>query len=115
MKVIIAGSRGLGFEAVLRALYHCEFTQDITEVVCGGAAGVDKAGKEWAQVINIPVKMFPADWSKYGRAAGHIRNEEMAEYADALIAVWDGQSPGTANMLKNAAKHDLITFLHTER
>jgi hypothetical protein len=114
MKVIIAGSRNLGFDALIRALYHCEFTQDITEVVCGGAKGIDKAGKEWAEVCEIPVKMFPAEWDKYGRAAGHLRNEEMAKYADALIAVWDGVSPGTGNMVKNAVKYDLLTFVHTE-
>lgn len=114
MKVIIAGSRDLGFDSVIRAMYLCPFAEDITEVVCGGARGVDKAGKDWAEIVGIPVKMFPADWNKFGRGAGHIRNEEMAVYADALIAVWDGKSPGTANMIKNAAEYDLLVFVHTE-
>lgn len=66
----------------------------ITEVVSGVAHGVDKLGERWAQAHKIPVKQFPAQWNKYGNAAGPIRNREMAEYADALIAVWDGQSRG---------------------
>ncbi len=59
----------------------------ITEVVCGEARGVDTLGKQWAQKHNIPVKSFPANWDKYGKAAGYIRNEDMADYADSLIAV----------------------------
>jgi hypothetical protein len=74
---------------------------NITEVVCGLAKGADIFGKKWAICdAKIPVKDFPADWSTHGKAAGPIRNGEMADYADGLIIfIWDG-SRGSANMLE---------------
>lgn len=73
---------------------------DVTEVVCGMAAGADALGRRWANTHNIPVKQFPAQWNTYARAAGPIRNKQMADYADALIVfIWDN-SRGSANMLK---------------
>ena len=72
----------------------------ISEVVCGMAKGADLLGKRWAESKRIPVKEFPADWNRYGRSAGPIRNAQMRDYADALIVfIWDG-SRGSANMLK---------------
>lgn len=101
MKVIIAGSRHMPFSAyplIEEAVRRSGF--DVTEEVCGMAAGADTFGKKWAFSKGIPVKNFPADWDTYGKKAGPIRNGEMAEYADALIAfLWDG-SRGTANMIK---------------
>ena len=98
MKVIIAGSRK-GFVArnVFEAIEESNFV--ITEVVSGCARGVDRDGEYWAKLNNIPVKLFPADWESHGKSAGYLRNLEMAEYADALIAVWDGKSKGTFNMI----------------
>jgi len=99
MKVIVAGSRE-GFVArnVFEAIEESNFT--ITEVVSGTARGVDKDGEYYAKTRNIPVKHFPADWDTFGKRAGFIRNEQMADYADALVAVWDGKSRGTAHMIK---------------
>lgn len=113
MRVIIAGTRTIHDAVeVSEAIRDSGFR--ITEVVCGGASGVDTLGKQWAERHGIPVKMFPADWGAYGLWAGPKRNAEMAEYAEALILVWDGKSKGSANMLKNALKrgiaiHEVIT------
>lgn len=98
MKVIIAGSRS-GFVArnVFEAIEESKFV--ITEIVSGTARGVDRDGEYYGKCNNIPIKRFPADWDQYGKAAGYIRNKQMAEYADALIAVWDGESRGTKNMI----------------
>ena len=85
----------------------------VSEVVCGEARGVDEMGKKAAQAKNIPVKSFPADWSKHGKSAGPIRNREMAEYADALVAIWDGKSKGTKNMIDTAKKLGLKVFVLT--
>jgi hypothetical protein len=76
-------------------------SQPITEVVCGMAKGADTFGMKWAICdAGIPVKKFPADWETYETRAGPIRNGEMADYADGLIAfIWDG-SRGTANMIQ---------------
>ena len=72
---------------------------DITEVVSGGAQGVDTLGEVWAEKHDIPVKQFLAEWDVYGRSAGYRRNEEMGDYADVLLAIWDGKSRGTKHMI----------------
>lgn len=99
MKVIVAGSRE-GFVArnVFEAIEESNFL--ITEIVSGTARGVDKDGEYYARCNKLSLKQFPANWNLYGKAAGHIRNKEMALYADALVAVWDGKSPGTKNMIE---------------
>lgn len=104
MKVVIAGSRTCdSFKDVEKAVakFHKQHRGvEISEVVCGMAAGADFLGRYWAQINHIPVKEFPADWKKHGRRAGYVRNREMAKYADALIAIWDGESRGTAHMIR---------------
>lgn len=112
MKVIIAGSRDLTNMAnIKQAVKESNF--DITEVVSGHARGVDRLGEQWAKTSNISVKLFPADWGKFGKAAGFVRNKEMAEYADALIAIWDGVSRGTENMIFNARGFELKVYVLT--
>ena len=106
MKVIIAGSRNFYDRIIIeRAIEYSKFT--ITELVCGKCSGVDSVGEEWGKNNDIHVEPFPADWDTYGNAAGPIRNEQMAKYADALILVWDGKSRGSASMLRLAKKHNL--------
>ena len=109
MKVIIAGGRDFdkGFELV-KAVDNFRDENNITEVVCGMAKGADMMGLSYAKYNEIPVKRFPANWNKYGKSAGYIRNKEMAEYADALIAFWDGKSPGTKMMIELATQKGLI-------
>jgi len=110
MKVIIAGSRIItDFQLLSRCVAESGWTDQIIEVVSGGARGVDKQGEMWARKHEIPIKRFPAMWDLYGKAAGPIRNKEMAEYADALIALLYGRSTGTANMIKTAGKVGLLT------
>ena len=103
MKLIIAGSRDITLTCACRAvegaLEKTGWCHAITEVVSGASGNVDKIGEFWAELMELPIKRFPADWDKHGKAAGPIRNRAMAEYADALIAVWDGESKGTANMI----------------
>jgi hypothetical protein len=111
MKTIIAGSRNIiDYSLVLDAYNKAPFA--ITEIVSGGARGVDKLGEEVARNKGLPIKIFPADWTKYGNRAGPIRNAEMAKYADALIAVWDGQSKGTFNMIQQATNKGLEIFIY---
>lgn len=109
MKVIIAGSRTATVkqvDAAVRGALRAGWT--ITEVVSGGARGADTYGERWTD----KVKRFPADWDKHGRAAGPIRNQAMAEYADALIAVWDGESKGTRDMISRARARGLKVFIY---
>ncbi len=99
MKVIIAGSRHMPIDQqylISKAIKKSGFK--ISEVVCGMAKGADTWGLWWALHHDIPVKRFPADWDTYGKAAGPIRNKQMADYADAaIIFIWDG-SRGSENM-----------------
>lgn len=111
MKVIIAGGRDFTNYALVEDAIKCS-AFEITQVVSGKAKGVDTLGEVWALANNIPVEAFPADWSQHGRAAGPIRNREMAEYADALIAIWDGESKGTANMIQQARNKRLNVFIY---
>ena len=100
MKVIIAGSRHMADNLALveDAVVASKFS--ITEVVSGCARGADKLGERWANLRNLPVKRFPADWNNYGKAAGPVRNRQMRDYADALIVfIWD-KSRGSENMLR---------------
>jgi len=92
-----------------------EYAEEVTEVVSGTARGVDQGGELWASVQGRPVKRFPADWDTYGKSAGHRRNAEMAKYADALVAIWDGKSRGTANMISEARKRGLVVFIYLPR
>lgn len=114
MKTIIAGSRNITDRKVLvEAIISAKFSGiKITEVVSGGAKGVDALGERYAKALSIPCKVFPADWNQYRNAAGPIRNRQMAEYADALIAIWDGHSRGTKNMIEEAKKRNLLVHIH---
>jgi hypothetical protein len=110
MRVIIAGSRSVvSFPIVESACLRSGFA--ITEVVSGGASGVDTLGERFARERGIPVRRFPADWSRFGRSAGPRRNREMAEYGEALVLVWDGQSRGSASMLAYARERRLPCFV----
>ena len=114
MKTIIAGSRSTeSFGFVVLAAYGASEQGIIpSEVVSGGADGVDKFGEQYAKNCLLPVKRFPADWKRYGRAAGRQRNLQMAVYAEALIAVWDGKSPGTRHMIETAERMGLKVFVY---
>ena len=111
MKVIVAGSRH-GFVArnVFEAIAESKFT--ITEVVSGGARGVDKDGEYFARNNNIPIKQFIPDWDGLGKKAGILRNKEMGDYADALVAVWDGQSKGTKHMIDYMQSLNKLVYVY---
>jgi hypothetical protein len=113
MKVIIAGSReieGINVEAAVTA---SGFRGAIDEVVSGGAMGVDRAGEDWAALSHIPVKIFSADWARFGKSADVKRNEQMVEYADALVIIWNGKSAGLRSLRDCALRHGLKVFVQT--
>lgn len=114
MKTIIAGSRDItDMNVVLAAINGISW--HITEVVSGGARGVDKLGEAWAQHHGIPIKQFlvtPQEWKTIGKSAGHRRNRKMGDYAEALVAVWDGVSPGTKGMIEYARSKGLRVYVH---
>lgn len=101
--VIIAGSRDFADYELLKIVCDhmlsekCK-THNIV-IVSGGARGADSLGEEYAKERGYGLQRKPADWDKYGKSAGYIRNREMAEIADACICFWDGQSKGTKHMI----------------
>jgi hypothetical protein len=99
MKLIIAGSRHLTLDVDgIQAFINFLGIENITEVVCGMAHGIDTSGRLWAEANGIPVTPFPAEWSEYGKAAGYIRNKAMGEYGDELLLIWNQESKGSYNM-----------------
>ena len=108
MKVIIAGGRDFNNYELL-----CEYCDKILansiniEVVSGKARGADSLGERYARERGYPIKDFPANWDEFGKSAGYIRNKQMAEYSDGLIAFWNGKSKGTKHMIDLARERNL--------
>jgi len=101
MKLIVAGSRDItGYHLIASFIEHSQFDPNV--IIQGGASGVDTEAKKWALRNDISFEEYKASWEKYGKAAGPIRNEEMAEAGDALLAIWDGESAGTEHMIEVA-------------
>ena len=116
-RVIIAGSRKFNdyqklFETLDNIGIHMINSIDPVEIISGHAPGADTLGERFADAYGYPLKIFPADWDKYGKAAGPIRNEQMAKYAaeadrGMLIAFPISESKGTRNMIKLAKQYGL--------
>jgi len=110
LKVIVAGSRSIdNYDLVCDTINSSMF--NIGEIVEGGARGVDLLGRRFAEERFIPFKEFPADWDQYQKRAGFIRNEEMAKYADVLIAIKKDKSPGTTHMVETMRKLNKPIYL----
>ena len=110
-KIIIAGGRdfmnyNLLKEKVNKILQEKKLTHKIV-IISGCARGADALGILYASENAFDVEEYPAEWDKYGKKAGYMRNVEMAENADALIAFWDGKSKGTKHMIDIATERNL--------
>lgn len=111
IRIIVAGSRNFDNYDLLSS----ELTKYIASyevvIVSGTAKGADRLGERFATDNGFEIRRFPADWNKYGKSAGVIRNREMADYASKgngiLFAFWDGKSKGTEHMITIANKCDL--------
>lgn len=114
MKTIIAGSRDkVDYDDVCQAMMDCDWRP--SEIVSGGARGVDRLGERWGFENKVPVRRFIPNWRPSGvfdKGAGHARNRKMGDYAQALVAIWDGQSPGTKGMIDYARKNGLRVFVY---
>ena len=111
--MIVAGSRHIDdYDLVCRAIQESGFT--ISEIVEGGARGADRLARRFAQEHGIECDTFEADWNRYGKKAGPLRNSEMAEYGDGCVAVPAPSSRGTWDMVKKARANYLTTYVHRE-
>lgn len=110
-RVIIAGTRDFDDYGLL--CRHTDYmlsdkrTKRRIVIVSGAARGADTLGEQYARERGYQIRRYPADWYKYGKKAGPLRNDLMARNADALIAYWDGRSPGTSNMIETARNYGL--------
>lgn len=112
MRTVIAGSRSVGLLTVRQAMAACPWADAITVVISGKApSGADLYGEVWAKEHELPIEEFPADWDRYGRGAGMRRNCEMAVSCEALVAIWDGVSPGTKQMIQQAERRERRIFV----
>lgn len=128
MITIIAGSRIItNYEVVLNAINASQF--DISAVVSGRVPGVDLLGERYATELDLPIHYFVPQWDnittpgadvrvnqygkKYNALAGFMRNDEMAKFAESLIAVWDGKSKGTQHMIKKMRSLNKPVFIWT--
>ncbi len=116
-RIIIAGGRDFNnYDALKEHVDRCinnvreQYGMIEIVIVSGRAKGTDILGERYAREKGYKVKEFSADWQKNKKAAGPIRNKQMAEYADALIAFWDGKSKGTKNMIEQARNKNLYIY-----
>ncbi len=101
MKIAVIGSRGLKVDDLGKYL-----PENTTEIVSGGAKGVDTSAKEYAEKNNIKLTEFLPEYEKYGRGAPLRRNLQIIGYADEVLAFWDGTSRGTKYVIDNCKKQN---------
>lgn len=110
-RLIVAGSRDFNNYELLKQkcdtlLSQKRLTHSIV-IISGTARGADTLGEQYAHERGYAVERYPADWEHDGKAAGPIRNTQMAAHADALVSFWDGKSRGTRDMIEKAKEHNL--------
>ena len=111
MKVAVVGSREV--DRITMGFY---MPDDVTEIVSGGAKGVDTIAKNYALSHNLKYTEFLPDYKAYGRAAPLRRNDEIIEYADEVLAFWNGKSKGTKYVIENAKKQGKrVSIVDTNR
>lgn len=114
MKILICGSRDISDPAVLvRAIEQSGIRP--TSIISGGSRGVDRLAGEYAQSRGIEFTEYLADWDRYGKRAGFMRNYIMVGAADAVIAVWDGKSSGTKHAIDTAISSGKQVFVYQYR
>jgi hypothetical protein len=103
MKVAVVGSRGFSdYKLLSETLDKIK----ITLIVSGSAKGADTLGEQYAKENNIPTKIFPPDWEKHGKMAGFLRNTDIINEAELVVAFWDNISKGTLDSINKAKKLD---------
>ncbi|MBE6948843.1 MAG: DUF2493 domain-containing protein [Ruminococcaceae bacterium] len=107
MKAAIIGSRNLIIDDLSSYL-----PVEVTEIISGGARGIDACAKKYASVSGIKFVEFLPEYDKYGKNAPLIRNLQIIDYADCVIAFWDGKSRGTKFVIENCKKKNKKVIVH---
>ena len=110
MKVAVIGSRNQRVDNLGKYL-----PDDVTEIVSGGARGVDTCAREYALANKIKLTEFLPEYDKYGRGAPLRRNITIIEYADLVLAFWDGSSRGTKYVIDNCKKRGIPVEVYVPR
>lgn len=114
-KVIIAGSRSFAdyekLKSVCDSILPNLYSEPRISILSGTSSGSDSLGERYAKERGYTLNRYPADWKRYGKAAGPIRNRQMVKEADAAIIFWDGQSRGTKNLIEEANRHGLKVWI----
>ena len=109
-KIVIFGSRDFtDYEYADK--FISTFDDSSIEIISGCARGADKIGEQYALEHNVTLYKFPAEWNKYGKSAGFVRNNQMADFCDMGICFWDGKSPGTKHMIESLKKRNKICYI----
>ncbi len=100
MKLVIAGDTEFeDSQTLFDKINQVNQFEEITEVICGGLRGVDTIGRQWAMENNVPVKLITAKASNHKNAI-EMRNEEIVEYAEAALIIWNGENQITKHMIE---------------
>ena len=109
MKIAIIGSRDLWVENLEEYLPPCA-----TEIVSGGARGIDSCAEAYARINGLKLTVFPPEYERFGRAAPIVRNQQIVDYADEVLAFWNGSSKGTRSVIEYCKKRGktvtVVTF-----
>lgn len=114
MKVLICGSRDIKDLSLIGQAIN-ESTLKVTEIISGDARGVDTLAIQYARANKLDLTVMPANWEGRGKSAGYHRNARMVAYADAVIAIWDGESPGTGNTVELAKRKEIPVYVKIVR
>ena len=109
MKLAIIGSRT--FTDYQKLSSELEQFSNIELIISGGAIGADSIGQQYAIEHNIPTLIFKPNWKQFGRGAGFVRNVDIVEACDIVIAFWDGISKGTKHSIDLAKKKDKVIVI----
>jgi len=112
MKLAIVGGRAFSDYELLKSWIQF-FLNDTDNliIISGGAKGADGLGKQFAAEFGLEYIEFPANWNKHGKAAGFIRNQQIVDACDMVLAFWDGKSQGTADTIEKAKRAKKPTFI----
>ena len=102
MRVAIVGSRD--YPDLIKVREYVDSLPDDTVIITGGARGVDSEAESAARSRGLSVVIHEAEWNRHGKKAGPIRNTEVVNDCDKLVAFWDGQTPGTKDVISKASK-----------
>lgn len=116
MKLAIVGSRDFNdyekMKSILWDLFHIrQSTVPKDIIISGGARGADTLAKKYAEEEKQEYIEFLPDWNTLGKAAGFIRNQQIVNACDIVLAFWDGKSKGTEDTLNKAALAKKPTFI----